>query len=127
MQHRYDGHRIVKRIALPDLGLFVSHHRDLDPLTLFLHWVASELGGTPEGRLLNSARLYVVPSDHDALITLERFWSERLTGDSLDAWVEELNYVPMPLGSDSGGPTWATEGFLYVAAGAIRRHAGQGR
>ena len=69
----------------------------------------------------------MVPSDHDALITLERFWAERLTGDSLDAWVEELNYAPMPLGSDSGGPVWATEGFLYVAAGAIRRAAGQGR
>jgi hypothetical protein len=126
-KHRYDGHRIVKRIALPDLGVFVSHRRDVDPLTFFLHWVATELGGIPEGKVLNSARLYLLPVDHDELIRLERFWSERLTGDPLDAWVEELNYAPMPLGSDSGVPRWATAGFLYVAAGAIMRAADQAR
>lgn len=120
-KHRYDGHRIVKRIALPDLGVFVSHRRDVDPLTFFLHWVATELGGIPEGKVLNSARLYLVPDDHDELIRLEGFWAERLTGDPGDAWVEELNYAPMPLGSDSSVPPCAAKGFLYVAAGAIRR------
>lgn len=58
---------------------------------------------------------------HHQLITLERFWAERLAGDPGDAWVEELNYAPMPLGSDSSVPLWAAKGFLYVAAGAIRR------
>jgi hypothetical protein len=126
-RHRYDRHSISKRIALPDLSQFTSHRRDIDPLTLFLHWVSRQLGGIPDGQVLNSARLYLVPVDHDRLIALERFWSKRLTGDPLDAWVEELNYAPLPLGSDSEVPRWAKEGFLYVATGAIRRSADRPR
>ena len=114
-------HRVVTHeVPLPEMERFLSHHRDVDPLTLFLHWVGNQLGGVQEGQLLNSSRVFLRQPDHDRLLAMERFWAERLTGDPNAAWAQELNLAPMAIEATGEAPAWTRHGVVYVTEGAIR-------
>ncbi len=125
MRATYSGKRIRWRLRLPGWDLFQSHRRNEDPLQRWLFWVAKELGGVPPGELLDPMRVFLCEQDYDRLIALERFWTERLTGEPSDSWLQQLQLAPAILGFGGRVPSWALPGWAYIAADAIRPSEGQ--
>jgi hypothetical protein len=120
MRATYSGKRIRWRLRLPALEMFQSHRRNEDPLTRWLFWVARELGGIPEGDSLDPMRVFLCEHDHGRLMALERFWAERLTGETSDSWLQEFQLAPAIIGFRARIPKWARPGWVYIAADAIR-------
>ncbi len=129
VRKRYNSRLIVSRVRLPDWQAFATRRKDLDPVRAFLAFVVHELGGILDGHLIDPSRLFLVEDDDSRLTVLERSWYRWRTGRPKDAWVDLLQLSPLvfSLGSSLVTPKWAEPGFVYIAAGAIRRPTGDDR
>lgn len=64
-------------------------------------------------------RVFLREQDYDHLLSLERLWTERLTGETSDSWLQELQLAAATI-VRGRIPKWARPGWAYIAAHAIR-------